>query len=59
VKVFTPRGFDVVKHQFNRALELRDNERARIAPELHDTLLQSVQGLIVHFQRVRNLLPGR
>jgi signal transduction histidine kinase/ligand-binding sensor domain-containing protein len=36
----------------------RLSERTRIAGELHDTLLQSVQGLILHFQRVRNLLPA-
>ena len=34
-------------------------ERERIARELHDTLLQSFQGLTLHFQRARNLLPGR
>src|ERR1700674_5464663 len=34
-------------------------ERTRIARELHDTLLQSFQGLLLHFQRVRNLLPER
>jgi len=34
-------------------------ERTRIARELHDTLLQSFQGLILHFQRARNLLPER
>jgi len=36
----------------------RISERTRIAGELHDTLLQSVQGLILHFQRARNLLPA-
>jgi signal transduction histidine kinase len=36
----------------------RLSERTRIAGELHDTLLQSVQGLVLHFQRVRNLLPA-
>jgi signal transduction histidine kinase/ligand-binding sensor domain-containing protein len=40
-------------------MEERLSERARIARELHDTLLQSFQGLILSFQRVRNLLPGR
>ena len=40
-------------------MEERLSERARIARELHDTLLQSIQGLILSFQRVRNLLPGR
>jgi signal transduction histidine kinase len=37
----------------------RLSERSRIARELHDTLLQSFQGLILNFQRARNLLPGR
>jgi ligand-binding sensor domain-containing protein/signal transduction histidine kinase len=36
----------------------RLSERTRIARELHDTLLQSFQGLMLHFQRARNLLPG-
>jgi signal transduction histidine kinase len=40
-------------------MEERLSERTRIARELHDTLLQSFQGLILSFQRVRNLLPGR
>lgn len=35
----------------------RLSERTRIARELHDTLLQSFQGLMLHFQRARNLLP--
>jgi signal transduction histidine kinase/ligand-binding sensor domain-containing protein len=48
-----------LKHQFSRTLEARVDERTRIARELHDTLLQSFQGLTLHFQRVRNLLPDR
>lgn len=40
-------------------MEERLSERARIARDLHDTLLQSFQGLILNFQRARNLLPGR
>jgi signal transduction histidine kinase/streptogramin lyase len=40
-------------------MEERIAERARIARELHDTLLQSFQGLILKFQRARNLLPTR
>jgi signal transduction histidine kinase/ligand-binding sensor domain-containing protein len=40
-------------------MEERLSERTRIARELHDTLLQSFQGLILHFQRARNLLPER
>jgi signal transduction histidine kinase/ligand-binding sensor domain-containing protein len=34
-------------------------ERTRIARELHDTLLQSFQGLLLRFQKARNLLPER
>ena len=40
-------------------LEGRVEERTRIARELHDTLLQSFQGLMFPFQAARNLLPGR
>jgi signal transduction histidine kinase/ligand-binding sensor domain-containing protein len=40
-------------------MEERLSERARIARELHDTLLQSFQGLILNFQRARNLLPAQ
>ena len=35
----------------------RLSERTRIARELHDTLLQSFQGLILHFQTARDLIP--
>ena len=35
----------------------RLSERTRIARELHDTLLQSFQGLMLHFQKASNLLP--
>jgi signal transduction histidine kinase len=44
---------------FNMRLEERVGERTRIARELHDTLLQSFQGLMFSFQAVRNLLPER
>jgi ligand-binding sensor domain-containing protein/signal transduction histidine kinase len=46
-------------HQFNLRLEERVGERTRIARELHDTLLQSFQGLLLRFQAATNLLPGR
>ena len=39
-------------HQFNMTLEARVSERTRIARELHDTLLQSFQGLLLRFQSV-------
>ena len=48
-----------LQHEFNMRLEGRVEERTRIARELHDTLLQSVQGLMFSFQAVRNLLPER
>jgi signal transduction histidine kinase len=40
-------------------LEARLGERTRIARELHDTLLQSLHGLMFRFQAARNMLPGR
>ena len=48
-----------LQHEFNMRLEGRVEERTRIARELHDTLLQSFQGLMFSFQAARNLLPGR
>src|ERR1039458_6964024 len=45
--------------EFHARIEERDEERTRIARELHDTLLQSFQGLMFSFQAARNLLPGR
>jgi signal transduction histidine kinase len=48
-----------VTRQFSMTLEARVSERTRIARELHDTLLQSFQGLLLRFQTVSNLLPTR
>jgi signal transduction histidine kinase/ligand-binding sensor domain-containing protein len=45
--------------QFNIGLEARVNERTRIARELHDTLLQTLHGLMFQFQAVRNLMPRK
>jgi len=45
--------------QFNIGLEARVNERTRIARDLHDTLLQTLHGLMFQFQAIRNLLPRR
>jgi signal transduction histidine kinase len=48
-----------MKARLDMQFEERLSERTRIAGELHDTLLQSFQGLTLHFQKVRNLLPER
>jgi signal transduction histidine kinase/streptogramin lyase len=47
-----------VASRMRRGLEERHGERERIARDLHDTLLQSVQGLILRFQAVANDMPG-
>jgi signal transduction histidine kinase len=44
-------------HQFNKTLDVRVSERTRIARDLHDTLLQSFQGLLLRFQSVLKILP--
>jgi len=44
-------------HQFEITLEARVCERTRIARDLHDTLLQSFQGLVFRFQAARYQLP--
>lgn len=45
-----------VAYQIRERIEERARERERIARELHDTLLQSVQGLIMIFQSVADRL---
>jgi signal transduction histidine kinase len=46
-----------LQRQFAIGLEARVNERTRIARGLHDTLLQSFQGLMLRLQLVEDLLP--
>ncbi|HJZ73658.1 MAG TPA: two-component regulator propeller domain-containing protein [Vicinamibacterales bacterium] len=48
-----------IARDFNMRLDERVNERTRIARELHDTLLQSFQGLMLRFQSARDLLPAQ
>lgn len=43
--------------QVTLRFEERLAERTRIARELHDTLLQSFQALMLHFQSASNMLP--
>jgi signal transduction histidine kinase/ligand-binding sensor domain-containing protein len=45
-------------HEFNMTLEARVGERTRIARDLHDTLLQSFHGILLHLQTISNELPG-
>ena len=48
-----------IAQTFNARLEERVAERTRIAREVHDTLLQGFQGLLLRFQTVRELLHTR
>jgi len=48
-----------LERQLNARFHERLAERTRIAQELHDTLLQSFQGLMLRFQTAVNLLPAR
>ena len=50
-------GWAIARRILELRLEERLNERTRIARALHDTLLQSFQGLMLHLQVVDNLLP--
>jgi signal transduction histidine kinase len=47
-----------VTKQMSGRLEARLTEREHIARELHDTLLQSMQGLMFRFQAVADRLPA-
>src|SRR5216684_2238784 len=48
----------LTESQLSLRFEERLAERTRIARELHDTLLQSFQALMLHFQAVNDLLPA-
>jgi signal transduction histidine kinase/ligand-binding sensor domain-containing protein len=48
-----------LKHQFNVRLEARVSERTRIARDLHDTLLQSFQGVLLKFSTVKYMMRAR
>jgi signal transduction histidine kinase/ligand-binding sensor domain-containing protein len=48
-----------LRREFALTLEARVRERTSIARDLHDTLLQSFQGLLLRFQTVSQLLPDR
>lgn len=46
-----------LSRRFSLSLEARVNERMRIARDLHDTLLQTFQGLVLRLQTAHQLLP--
>ena len=48
-----------LRRGFEMTLAARVGERTRIARELHDTLLQSFQGVLLRFQTASDLLPAR
>ena len=48
-----------IRQAFNVRLEERVGERTRIARDLHDTLLQSFQGLLLRFQTAYQLYQTR
>lgn len=48
-----------LSRQLSARFQERLAERTRIAQELHDTLLQSFQGLMLRFQTVGKMLPTR
>ena len=50
-------GWAIARRILELRLEERVNERTRIARVLHDTLLQSFQGVMLHLQVVDNMLP--
>src|ERR1700690_2306090 len=50
---------DTMERQFDMRLEERVNERTRIARDLHDTLLQSFQGVLLKFHAVTYMLPAQ
>ncbi|MEO8427849.1 MAG: sensor histidine kinase, partial [Verrucomicrobiota bacterium] len=52
-------GWAIARRMLELRLEERLNERTRIARELHDTLLQSFQGVLMKFSSVRHLIPER
>jgi signal transduction histidine kinase len=57
VTVMVARVRKLAEAQIALRFEERLSERTRIARELHDTLLQSFQALMLHFQTVNDMLP--
>ena len=52
-------GVAITRRIITLRVHERVNERLRIARELHDTLLQSFQGVILQFQAARNMVSRK
>ncbi len=52
-------GWAIARRILELRLEERLSERTRIARELHDTLLQSFQGVLMKFSAVTYMIPDR
>ena len=48
-----------ISREFDMRVEERTSERTRIARELHDSLLQGFQGLLLQLQAAQHMLPAR
>lgn len=46
-----------IRHQVHARIDARLRERERIARDLHDTLLQGLQGLTLRFQSIADRMP--
>jgi signal transduction histidine kinase len=58
ITAMVARVHKLTEAQLTLRFEERLAERTRIARELHDTLLQSFQALMLHFQAVHDLVPA-
>jgi signal transduction histidine kinase len=52
-------GWAIARRILELRVEERVNERTRIARDLHDTLLQSFQGVLLEFSAVQYRIPDR
>jgi signal transduction histidine kinase len=57
ISAMVSRVRTMTEKQLTLRFEERLSERTRIARELHDTLLQSFQALMLHFQSASDMLP--
>jgi len=48
-----------IARQFNAQLDVRVDERTRLARDLHDTLLQTFQAALIHMQAAYNMFSRR